>query len=44
MDEPDNRHLKDYVDPSEDETYSSTVPPAIQTNTFKLKPYLLQIV
>lgn len=44
MAEPDNRPLKDYDVPSGDEPHSSFVPPAIQENTFELKPSLLHIV
>ncbi|MCH89637.1 putative transposable element protein [Trifolium medium] len=39
----DNRPLKDFVVPSEDEPHSSIVNPAIQANNFELKPSLLQI-
>lgn len=40
----DNRPLKDFVVPSEDEPQSSIVKPMIQANNFKLKSSLLKIV
>src|SRR4030042_2451744 len=40
----DDRPLKDYAVPSEDEPHSSIVNPAVQANNFELKPSLLQIV
>lgn len=36
-----NHPLKDYVDPSEEEPYSSIAPPTVEANNFKLKPSLL---
>ncbi|KAK2393252.1 hypothetical protein QL285_055218 [Trifolium repens] len=40
----ENRPLKDFAVPSEDEPHSSIVSPTIQANNFELKPSLLQIV
>lgn len=42
--EADNRPLKDYAVLSQDESHSSIVPPAIQGNSFELKPSLIQIM
>lgn len=44
MAETDNRPLNDFSLPSQDEPHSSIVPPAIQANTFKLEPPLVQIM
>lgn len=44
MVELDNRPLKDFEVPSQDELHSSIVPLEIQADIFELKPSLLQIV
>jgi len=40
----DNRPLKDFVVPSEEEPHTSIVRPAIAANNFELKPLLVQII
>lgn len=44
MAENDNRPLKDFDVPFENESHSSIVNPVTQANTFELKPSLLQIM
>ena len=39
-----NRPLKDYAVPSEEEPHSSIVSPTVEARNFELKPALLQIV
>ena len=41
---PENRPLKDYAGPSQEEPHNSIAAPAIARNDFKLKPSLLQAV
>ena len=38
------RPLKEFAQPSDEEPSSSTINPAITTNNFELKPSLLQLV
>lgn len=44
MAENDQRPLKDFVVPSEEETQLNIVRPMIVKNNFELKPFLIQIV
>lgn len=39
MADPDNRPLKDYTIPSEDEPHLSIVPPVIHANTLKIETF-----
>lgn len=43
-DNNDNRPLKDFAVPSEEEPHTSIVRPAIAANNFELKPSLVQII
>lgn len=44
MVENDNRPLKDFVVPSDEEPHSSIILPMIAAKSYELKPSLLQIV
>lgn len=44
MAENDNRSLKNFVVPSDEDPHSSIVYPEIAVNNFELKPSLMQIV